>query len=156
MVGDIQHWFAMQPSASKGEIKHFSPLSHRPGQNRPVRMPQEPRSRPWPYPTPRFWPAIWGQTMSVHQPVMLCYSSIFARDLRLTQSTVMAEFAGNPLPSWQDLAASTGFGVLCLCFPEGERFTFTITDPTKAREHGLRATEVFLLESELRAQLTLD
>ena len=94
--------------------------------------------------------------MSVQQPVMLCYSSIFARNVRLTQSTVMAEFAGNPLRSWQDLAASTGFGVLCLCFPEGERFTFIITDPTKVREHGLGAMEVFLLESELRAQLTLD
>ena len=86
---------------------------------------------------------------------MLCYSSIVARALGLTQATVMAEFAGNPLPSWQDLAASNGFGVLCLRFPEGERFTFIITDPPKVREHGLRAIEVLLLESELRAHLAL-
>lgn len=58
-------------------------------------------------------------------------------------------------PSWRQAADAQGFGVLCVRLPEGERFTFILTDATKVREHGFRAIETLLSESELRAQLTL-
>ena len=54
-----------------------------------------------------------------------------------------------------DLAASNGLGVVCVRVPEGEHFTFIITDSTKVRELGFRAIETLMRESELRAQLTL-
>ena len=57
-------------------------------------------------------------------------------------------------PSWREAATAQGFGVLCVLLPEGERFTFILTDATKVREQGFRAIETLLSESELRAQLT--
>lgn len=65
----------------------------------------------------------------------------------------MSEIPRALSPSWHDVAATSGFGVLCIHFSEGERFTFVITDEEKAREHGFRAVETLLLEHELRAQL---
>ena len=56
-------------------------------------------------------------------------------------------------PSWREVATSNGFGILCVHYPEGERFTFILTDATKVREHGFRAVETLLSEHELRAQL---
>ena len=67
----------------------------------------------------------------------------------------MSEGPTDPLPSWRDFAASNGFGVFCLRFPEGERFTFVVNDPAKVREHGFRKIEAWLVEDELRAQLAL-
>ena len=67
----------------------------------------------------------------------------------------MSEAPTNPLPSWHDSAASNGFGVFCLHFPEGERFTFVIMDRAKVREHGFRKIETWLLVDELRGQLAL-
>ena len=52
-----------------------------------------------------------------------------------------------------DVAA--GLGVVCVRVPEGEQFTFIITDSTKVRELGFRAIETLMRESELRAQLAL-
>ena len=54
-----------------------------------------------------------------------------------------------------DVAVSNGLGVVCVRSPEGERFTFIITDPTRVRELGFRAIETLMRESELRAQLAL-
>ncbi len=54
-----------------------------------------------------------------------------------------------------DVAASNGLGVVCVRFPEGEQFSFIITDSTKVRELGFRAIETLMRESELRAQLAL-
>ena len=54
-----------------------------------------------------------------------------------------------------DVAASNGLGVVCVPFPEGEQFTFIISDSTKVRELGFRAIETLMRESELRAQLAL-
>ncbi len=65
----------------------------------------------------------------------------------------MSEIPTPSLPSWNEGAASKGFGIYCLRFPEGERFTFMVTDPAKVRELGFRAIETLLLEGELRAQL---
>ena len=56
-------------------------------------------------------------------------------------------------PSWRDAAASHGFGVHCVRLPDGERFTFLLTDTAKIRELGFRATEALVSESDLRAQL---
>ena len=50
---------------------------------------------------------------------------------------------------------ATGLGVVCVRVPEGEQFTFIITDSTKVRELGFRAIETLMRESELRAQLAL-
>ena len=50
---------------------------------------------------------------------------------------------------------ATGLGVVCVRVPEGEQFTFIITDSTKVRELGFRAIERLMHESELRAQLAL-
>ncbi len=52
-----------------------------------------------------------------------------------------------------DVAA--GLGVVCVRVPEGEQFTFIITDSTKVRELGFRAIDTLMRESELRAQLAL-
>ena len=54
-----------------------------------------------------------------------------------------------------DVAAPNGLGVVCVRLPEGEQFTFIITDSTKVRELGFRAIETLMRESELRAQLAL-
>ena len=54
-----------------------------------------------------------------------------------------------------DVAASNGLGVVCVRFPEGEQFTFIITDATKVRDLGFRAIETLMREGELRAQLAL-
>ena len=54
-----------------------------------------------------------------------------------------------------DVAASNGLGVVCVRVPEGERFTFIITDSTKVRELGFQTIERLMRESELRAQLAL-
>ena len=54
-----------------------------------------------------------------------------------------------------DVAASNGLGVVCIRFPEGEQFSFIITESTKVRELGFRAIETLMRESELRAQLAL-
>jgi len=48
-----------------------------------------------------------------------------------------------------------GLGVVCDRVPEGEQFTFNITDCTKVRELGFRAIETLMRESELRVQLAL-
>ncbi len=53
------------------------------------------------------------------------------------------------------VAASNGLGVVCVRFPEGEQFSFIITDSAKVRELGFRAIETLMRESELRAQLAL-
>ena len=50
---------------------------------------------------------------------------------------------------------AAGFGVVLVRAPEGEQFTFIITDPTKVRELGFRAIDTLMRESELRAQLAL-
>ncbi len=55
----------------------------------------------------------------------------------------------------RDVAASNGLGVVCVRVPEGERFTFIITDSTKVRELGFQTIERLMRESELRAQLAL-
>ena len=52
-----------------------------------------------------------------------------------------------------DVAA--GLGVVCVRVPDGEQFTFIITDSTKVRELGFQAIETLMRESELRAQLAL-
>jgi len=52
-----------------------------------------------------------------------------------------------------DVAA--GLGVVCVRVPEGEQFTFIITDSTKVRELGFQAIETLMPERELRAQLAL-
>ena len=65
----------------------------------------------------------------------------------------MSETPKTLLPSWHDVAAFNGFGILCVRFPEGERFTFMFTDAEKVREYGFRAVETLLLEHEVRAQL---
>ena len=54
-----------------------------------------------------------------------------------------------------DVAASDGLGVVCVRVPEGEQFTFIITDSTKVRKLGFRAVETLMRETELRAQLAL-
>ncbi len=54
-----------------------------------------------------------------------------------------------------DVAASNGLGVVCVRAPEGEQFTFIITDSMNVRELGFRAIETLMRESELRAQLAL-
>ena len=54
-----------------------------------------------------------------------------------------------------DVAESNGLGVVCVRFPEGEQFTFIITDSAKVRELGFRTIETLLRENELRAQLAL-
>ena len=38
---------------------------------------------------------------------------------------------------------ATGLGVVCVRVPEGEQFTFIITDSTKVRELGFRAIEPY-------------
>ena len=52
-------------------------------------------------------------------------------------------------------AASNGLGVVCVPCPEGEQFTFIITDATKVRELGFQAIESLMREGELRVQLAL-
>ncbi len=54
-----------------------------------------------------------------------------------------------------DVAASNGLGVVCVRLPEGEQFSFIITDSTKVHELGFRAIDTLMRESELRAQLAL-
>ena len=54
-----------------------------------------------------------------------------------------------------DVAASSGLGVVCVRVPDGEQFTFIITDSTKVRELGFRAIDTLMGEGELRAQLAL-
>ena len=54
-----------------------------------------------------------------------------------------------------NVAASNGLGVVCVRLPDGEQFTFIITDSTKVRDLGFRAIETLMRESELRAQLAL-
>ena len=66
----------------------------------------------------------------------------------------MPEPAKKLSPSWRQAADLQGFGVLCVRLPEGERFTFILTDATKVNELGFRAIETLLSETELRAQLT--
>ena len=56
-------------------------------------------------------------------------------------------------PSWREVAARLGVGVLCVHVPEGERFTFFFTDATRVHELGFRAVGALLSESDLRAQL---
>ena len=50
---------------------------------------------------------------------------------------------------------TAGLGVVCVRVPEGEQFTFIITDATKVSELGFRAVDTLMRESELRAQLAL-
>jgi hypothetical protein len=57
-------------------------------------------------------------------------------------------------PSWREVAARLGVGVLYVHVPEGERFTFFFIDAKRARELGFRAVEALLSENELRAQLS--
>ena len=57
-------------------------------------------------------------------------------------------------PSWREVAARLGVGVLCVHIPEGGRFTFFFTDATRVRELGFRAVEALLPEGDLRAQLS--
>ena len=54
-----------------------------------------------------------------------------------------------------DVSASHGLGVVCVPCPEGEQFTFVITDATKVRELGFQTIESLMREGELRAQLAL-
>src|SRR5437016_11388730 len=63
------------------------------------------------------------------------------------------------LPSWRETAALLGFGVLCIHFPEGERFAFAFTtDIANFQELASRAVDPaikpLVSESELRDQLT--
>ena len=58
-------------------------------------------------------------------------------------------------PSWREAAAAHGFGVHCVHLPEGERFTFILTDETKVLEQGFQAIWTLLSEGELRVQLAL-
>src|SRR5438067_819427 len=44
---------------------------------------------------------------------------------------LMSEPSQKLTPSWRQAADSHGFGVLCVRLPEGERFTFLITDAMK-------------------------
>ena len=53
------------------------------------------------------------------------------------------------------IGAAAGLGVVCVRVPEGEQFTFIITESTKVRELGFRAIDTLMRESELRAQLKL-
>ena len=49
-----------------------------------------------------------------------------------------------------DVAASNGLGVVCVPSPEGDQFTFIITDATKVHELGFQAIESLMREGELR------
>ena len=50
---------------------------------------------------------------------------------------------------------AAGLGVVCVRVPDGERFTFIITDATTVHELGFRAVDTPMREHELRAQLAL-
>ena len=52
-----------------------------------------------------------------------------------------------------DVAA--GLGVVCVRVPDGEQFTFIITDSTKVHELGFWAIDTLMRENELRAQRAL-